>query len=117
MQERSSNRTESGDPTFDGDTRWRQVVQRHFDPNGDDELTTALVFAIAEAEGVSPRDVKSPPMYEVVDVTAVENALFGPGTRAESRRGTIEFRYAEYLLKVGSDGWIQVFESPDVDGP
>ncbi|MUV58027.1 HalOD1 output domain-containing protein [Halogeometricum sp. CBA1124] len=117
MKEPSSDRTRPNDLTPDRDARWRQVVQRHFDPDGDEELTTALVFAIAEAEGVSPRDVKSPPLYEVIDATGVENALFGPGTGAETRRGVVEFHYDEYRLKIEGDGWILVFESADVDGP
>jgi hypothetical protein len=117
MKEPSSDRTRPNDSTPDRDARWRQVAQRHFDPDGDEELTTAIVFAIAEAEGVSPRDVKSPPLYEVIDVTGVENALFGLGTRVETRRGVVEFRYGEYRLKVEGDGWILVFESADVDGP
>ncbi len=105
------------DPTSGGDTHWSQVAQRHYEPNGQGELTTAIVYAIAEAEGVSPSEVKSPPLYESVDVPAIEDAFFGPDVTAGSRQGvgTVEFQYTDYLVKVRSDGWIQVYEPTEAD--
>ncbi|MFC7132740.1 MULTISPECIES: HalOD1 output domain-containing protein [Salinibaculum] len=105
------------DPTLDHDTHWRQVAQRHYDPDEDGELTTVLVFAIAEARDVSPDEVKSPPLYAVADVPAIEAALFNSETETESRQGTvtIKFRYADYLVKTRSDGWIQVYETTEPD--
>ncbi|NKE35788.1 hypothetical protein GWG54_08135 [Natronococcus sp. JC468] len=71
-----------------------------------------MVFAIAEAEGISPSEVKSPPLYDSVDVAGVEDAFFGSDSGNGSRRGTgtVEFRYTEYLVKVRSDGWVEVYE-------
>ena len=59
-----------------------------------------------------PKEVKSPPLYETVDVSGIENAFFGSDSGENTRRGagTVEFRYTEYLVKVRSDGWIQVYE-------
>lgn len=56
--------------------------------------------------------MKSPPLYETVDVTGIEDVFFGPNNETGSRRGlgSIEFRYAEYRSKVRSDGWIHVYE-------
>jgi hypothetical protein len=105
------------DPTSGADTRWSQVAQRHYEPDGSAELTTAIIYAIAEAEGVSPSEVKSPPLYESVDVPAIEDAFFGPNVAGESRQGvgTVEFHHTDYRVKVRSDGWVQVYESTEAD--
>ena len=107
------------DPSLDYETHWRQVAQRHYDPDEDGELTTALVFAIAEARDVPPEEVKVPSLYDVVNVPAIEDALLRPETQTESRQGTgtIKFRYTDYLVKVRSDGWIQVYEATEPGQP
>ncbi|QRV15067.1 hypothetical protein JMJ58_19500 [Haloterrigena salifodinae] len=101
------------DPSLNGDTHWQQVTQRLYDPDRDGGLTTAIVFAIADAKDVSPSEVKSLPLYETVDVTGIENAFFASNNGDVSRQGTgtVNFRYTENLIKVRSDGWIQVYES------
>ena len=104
--------TNSSDPANDADTNWSQVAQRNYEPDGQGELTTTIIYAIAEAKDVSPTEVKSPPLYESVDVPAIEDAFFGPDTATESRQGvgTVAFQYTDYLVKVRSDGWIHVYE-------
>jgi len=100
------------EPGFDYDTDWQQAAQRFYEPDRDSGLTTAIVFAIADAESVSPREVKSPPLYESVDVAGIEQAFFGVDNDDQSRQGagTVEFRHTEYLVKVRSDGRVQVYE-------
>ena len=108
--------TDSGDDvTPDRDARWRQVAKRLYDPERDGALTTVIVFAIADAEGVAPIEVDAPTLYKVVDVGAIERALFGarPDGSARETTGSVEFRYAEYLVEVSSDGWVQVCEPTD----
>lgn len=107
------------EPASGADTHWSQVAQRHYEHNGNGELTTAIVYAIAEADGVCPTEVKSPPLYEVVDVSAIEDAFFGPDVAGDSRQGvgTIEFRYTNYLVKVQSDGWVHIYEPIETDLP
>lgn len=95
------------------DTRWSQVTQRHYKPEGPRELTTAVIYAIAEAEYVSPSEIKSPPLYEWVDVAAVNDALFETNGSDGSPEGSVEFRYTNYFVNVRSDGWIRVFEPTD----
>lgn len=104
------------DPTLDHDTHWQQVTQRLYEPDRDGGLTTAIVFALADAEDVSPSEVKSPPLYESVDVAGIEQSLFGQNNGDGHRQGTggVEFRYTEYLVKVRSDGWIQIYEPEHV---
>ncbi|TYL36189.1 hypothetical protein CV102_23930 [Natronococcus pandeyae] len=101
--------------TLDYDTHWRQVEQQLYEPDRDGGLTTAIVFALADAEDVSPSEVKSPPLYESVDVAGIERTFFGLNNDKKSRQGTgaVEFRYTGYLVKVRSDGWIQVYESSE----
>ncbi|RQG95097.1 HalOD1 output domain-containing protein [Natrarchaeobius chitinivorans] len=117
MSKRTDDGIMNGDGSTSTDTHWSQLAQRHYEPNGQGELTTALVFAIAEAKGVSPPEVKSPPVYESVDIPAIEDAFFGPDLAGDSRQGvgTVEFQYTNYLVKVRSDGWIQVYEPTEAD--
>lgn len=120
MTGRDNGELERGDdPTLARDTNWRQVAQRHFEAGRDGGLTAAIVFAIADAAGVAPSEVKSPPLYETVDVAAIEDAYFGPSLGDGSRQGTgtTEFRYTAYLVKVRSDGWIQVYAEPGPELP
>jgi hypothetical protein len=89
-----------------------QAAQRHYDPDGTEELTTAIVYAVADAEDRPAGELRSPPLYESVDAAALERTFFGPDVAGESRQGvgTVEFRYAGYLVTVRSDGWIRVHE-------
>lgn len=99
------------------DARCSQVAQRHYEPDGDEELATVIVFAVAEAEGVDPVDLNVPPLYECVDAAAIEDAFFGSDVFGASRRGTgtVEFTYVDYLVRIRSDGWVQVYARPDTD--
>ena len=98
--------------TATGPNQSSQLAQRHFDPTDNGELTTAIVYAIAEAEGIHPLDLKSPPLYDVIDAPALEATFFGPKAAGRHRHGvgTVEFQYLEYLVTVRSDGWIRVYE-------
>ncbi|MBV0923069.1 hypothetical protein KTS45_02555 [Halomicroarcula limicola] len=100
------------DPTLGRENSWSQAAQYHFDPDADADLTTALVTAIADAKGVDRTELKSPILYNAVDAPAIQESFFGPDVNGESRRstGTIEFEFDQYLVKVRSDGWIQVYE-------
>ena len=119
MSKRSEDGLMDGDATTRSESHWSQVAQRHYEPDGRGELTTAIVYALAESEGVSPTEVKSPTLYDVVDVPAIEDAFFGPTVAGASRQGigTVEFRYADYLVEVKSDGWIQVYAPTDPELP
>lgn len=91
----------------DGD--WTFVTQAHFDPTEPRDLTTTIIRAIADAEGVPITDVKNPPIYEVVDIAAIDAALFGrPGANRDGTESTVEFRYNEYKVTVEEDGWVTV---------
>lgn len=90
---------------------WEVVVQAPYEPGRDDGLTTTIVYAIAEAEGVAPADVKSPPLYDVVDTAALEAAFFrndGPSAAGTDVCST-EFMYRGFRIVVRSDGWVFVY--------
>lgn len=92
------------------DADWEVSVQVPYDPTEDDDLATAVVYAVAEAEGIGPGDVKSPPLYDVVDAAALEEAIFGSGSASASRddvRST-EFLYRGHRVVVRGDGWVVV---------
>ncbi|WP_418286029.1 HalOD1 output domain-containing protein [Halorubrum sp. DTA46] len=111
----NSNSDRDDDSTLGRDAHWKQVAQRPYDPAGNTELSTVIVFAIADAKGVPPDEISSPPLYESVDVAAIETALFGrDGERIVTNgTGSVEFRYTEYLIRVRGNGWVQVHESDE----
>jgi hypothetical protein len=94
----------TGDDPPGARDRWRQVVQRRHDPAREFDLAATVAFAVAEAEGVDPTALDGPPLYESVDVAALEAALFG----GDHVAGSVTFRYAGYRVEVGSDGWVRV---------
>lgn len=97
------------------DAEWEQVAQKPIDAAESDSLTTTIVSAIADAEGVPPKDIKSPPLYNVVDTAALEVAVFGSGrgsSTVDSRCST-EFMYRGYRVVVQTDGWVQIYEQSD----
>jgi len=85
------------------------VVRRDFDPDGDRDLTTEILGAVAEAEGVSPTELRSP-LYRSIDVESLEAVLFGhPGeTEGGQRGGTVEFDYTGHHVTVTAEGKIEV---------
>jgi hypothetical protein len=85
-----------------------QVGQRQFDPATEGELTSAIVCAVAEAEGVDPVEIGSPPLYESVDVCSLDDVLFGSRGSAPAE-GRVAFEYHGYLVAVRADGWVRVY--------
>lgn len=94
------------------DATWNLVEQNPFDPETADGLTTTIVYAIADAEGIAPRHLKHPPLFDVVDTAALEDAFFGNHTNGRSHdpNSSTEFMYRDYRIVVRSDGWVQVYE-------
>ena len=89
---------------------WEPVVQVPYDPQESDGLTATIIAAVAEAEGVSPRDIKNPPLYEVVDTAALEAALFDPDSGTGFKQCSTEFTYRGYRIVVQAEGWVVVHE-------
>ncbi len=71
-----------------------------------------MVGAVADAEGVSPTELKDPVLYDCVDISALEDAFFGSDVAGDSRdgTGTVEFIFGEYRVTVNSSGWVSAYE-------
>ncbi|WP_158058685.1 HalOD1 output domain-containing protein [Halorussus halophilus] len=105
----SPERTENGGT---GEIEQRLLAQHRYDPEEKHDLTTTIVFAVAEARGIDPTELKSPLLYDSIDASALEESLFGP-RRTEQRRqdSSVEFDYDDYHITVQSDGWVLVSEA------
>ena len=113
MSKESNRDLATDDPTSEpADGEWVQIAQRHYDPADRLELTTVIVYTITEGMGADPTALTTP-LYEAVDVAGIHETFFGPTDGTEPRQGvgTVEFRYDEFLVRVASDGWVQVYES------
>ncbi|WP_224447853.1 HalOD1 output domain-containing protein [Haloprofundus salilacus] len=95
------------------DAEWEVVTQVPYDPSEADGLTTTIVYAVAEAEDVSPSDIKQPPLYEVVDTAALESALFGSESSIRATQCSTEFMYRGRRIVVETDGWVIVHEQAE----
>jgi len=86
-------------------------------PDRPTKLTIGLCSRGSPLVGVCPRipptELTSPTLYECVDVEALEATLFGGKGGSSSRQGssTVTFQYADYVVTVTSDGWVEVDES------
>lgn len=98
-------------PAEQADDNWQTVVQTHYDHDERHDLTTTIIHAIAEAEGVAPIAVKSPRLHDTIDVPALEETLFGARTNDQEvdREESFTFPYGEYRVCVQADGWVLVF--------
>ncbi len=94
------------------DIGWNLLEQRAFDVESGDGLTTTIVYAVADAEGIEPKHLKHPPLFDVVDTAALEAAFFGNhgNGRSHDPNSSTEFMYRDYRVVVRSDGWVQVYE-------
>ncbi|MFC4989332.1 HalOD1 output domain-containing protein [Saliphagus infecundisoli] len=112
-----TDRPPNGSDTALPDQEVRQVAQRHYAPDEDTELTTTIVETIADAQGTHPTDLKSPPLYEVIDASALEETFFGPDISEHPRQGSgsVSFYYGPLIVTVKSDGWVHVYEPLEDD--
>lgn len=95
-----------------GETDWQPVTQRPYDRDGPEDLTTTVIEAIAAAEGVDVVAIRDPPLYDVVDIAAIEAGCFGSAVTGKRRdpEGVVEFQYYGYRVRISSDGWVTVLE-------
>ncbi|USZ73556.1 HalOD1 output domain-containing protein [Natronosalvus halobius] len=93
------------------DGSWTFVTQAHYNPDESRDLTTVIIGAVAEAEDVPITEITNPPLYEVVDIAGIDDALFGrPEANRNGTDSTVEFRYHGYKVSVEADGWVTVSE-------
>jgi hypothetical protein len=98
--------------SFDPGENWREVGGGTYDAAGENDLTAALAFVLADVQGVEATALEGPLLYDCVDVGAVETAIFGCDP-ADRGLEAVAFRYDSYLVNVRRDGQIRVFEAVD----
>lgn len=98
----------------DEKTEWRVVEQRRYEPDGEADLTMVIFEAVAAVEHLGLADIKDP-LYDVVDVAAIDYALFGANnlTHGGESRGCIAFDYRGHRIVVWADGWVHVADPAD----
>lgn len=103
------------DSQVPSDKTWEQEIQVPFDGDAPPDLTSTIIEAVATAEDVSMKEIKDPPLYEVLDVVALEDALFGSSDIGHHSRGphVVEFMYRTHRIVIRSDGWVQVYRPAD----
>ena len=69
-------------------------------------VSTAVVEAVAEAEGVSPTEME-PPLHRAIDPDAL-NELFGPKRSSPDSEFRVSFTYSGYEITVRGPGQIEV---------
>lgn len=88
------------------------VSQRYYDPAENGDLTTAIVGAVAEAEGVEVTAVTEPLLYDAIDAEALELSLFDGSERSgRGDPGSVQFDYHGFTIVVDSDGWVRVYDA------
>lgn len=93
-------------------SQWKLLHRVTFDPHGEEELATTLIFGIAEATGTNPLDHTSwPPLYESIDAQSLQDALFrsAVGQPRPSGTWTVTFEYEGLLILLTADGWICIY--------
>lgn len=76
----------------------------------DENVSEAVITAVADAKGVSPMDV-TPPLYDVVDPDALEAIVASMTRGPDESAGRVEFSYGGYAITVTCEGQVSV--TPD----
>ncbi|NHN49311.1 hypothetical protein G9464_17195 [Halostella sp. JP-L12] len=76
------------------------VHKRKFDPKRDDPVVE-IVDALAKVEGTDPLDL--PPLYDSVDIEAVEDLFGKKGGRREGRQ-IVSFSISKWNVFIRGDG-------------
>jgi hypothetical protein len=105
--------TETSDSSPDSDAL---VSQRYYDPEADDDLTTTIIEAVAEAKDVEATAVTDPLLYDSIDAAALEDSLFNQSAAVDpADSGSVRFEYHGFTITVESEGWVTVYD--DRSGP
>jgi len=89
------------------------VVTSWYDPESDENISEAIVEAIANAEGVCETEVAS--MYETIDLDAVNRLFASYGKSSDSV--LLNFNFENWDVFVRADGRIRVCDTARVTDP
>lgn len=82
------------------------AIHDYYDPNSGDTIGYTVVTAVAAARETDPIDL--PPLYDSIDVDALDAIVDGAQDRPDDVEGRVSFTYAGLEIAVDFDGWIQV---------
>ena len=93
------------------DADWDLVARAPVERSDPDALTVAIISAVADAEDVSFREIRHPPLYEVCDTAVLDAAFFQEENgRAHDTDATAEFMYRGHRVVVHSLGHVLVYD-------
>lgn len=72
----------------------------------DMEIGEAVIFAVAEAEGVSPMNLS--PLTNAIDPDALNNFVTSLSAKQDDTTGFVEFEYRDHTITVTADGTVTV---------
>ncbi|KTG08806.1 hypothetical protein AUR64_13380 [Haloprofundus marisrubri] len=85
------------------------AAEAWYRPGESFDLSVTVITAVADVAGVDPLQNEFSPLYDSVDIDALETALFGPDSpRPRGIRGELAFDYEGYQVAVRADGRISV---------
>ncbi|WP_248905662.1 HalOD1 output domain-containing protein [Halocatena marina] len=91
---------------------WRSITHCLYDHNEEGDLSTEITAAVADAEDTSVTTITTSPLFEVVDIFALEELFFGHSVGESTRDcdGQVQFCYRGFRVTVTSAGRITVAE-------
>lgn len=99
---------DDGPGTYDPTT---QTYRLHHDWESDENLATVIIDAVAAITNTEPEDIG--PLYEVIDLEALEQVFVPTPTRTRSHpTSQLSFSLTDCAVTVSSDGQIEI-QLPD----
>ena len=87
------------------------AVHEFHDGEGDG-LGYTIASTVAAVRGTDPLSL--PPLYDCIDVDALEALFEGSRGRRSNAIGSVSFVYAGYDVTVDFDGWIRITPTSDI---
>ena len=88
-----------------------QVNRARYDRESIDDLVTTVAVVVADMKGVDPLDYQALPiMCNFVDMEWLENTFCDPDLNHRTHIEDVNFFYAGYNIRLGTDGWVTVYE-------
>lgn len=81
-----------------------------------ENISQAVVQAVADAEGVSTTDLR-PPLYAVVDPDALDELVISMARWSDGSAGRVTFSYCGYEVSVSVDGEVSLAEEQEPGDP
>ena len=89
-----------------------------YEPDGNEDLSVVILEAVAMLGERPTEMLRKEPLYDTIDIGAVETLLFGPqqDDGMNAARRTVTFEYSGYLIHIHGDGRILLSDADDPTG-